>query len=76
MVLICFWIPIGIKIVICGYFWKYEFVKLIHVLYLFVIHRNQTRNVTPPNVIVNPSPTGQPFMTLVCDCIILFSFLM
>ena len=32
--------------------------------------------VTPPNVIVNPSPTGQPFMTLVCDYIILCSFLM
>ena len=73
MVLICFWIPIGVKIVICGYFWKYEFVKLIHVLYLSVIRCNQTRGVTLPNVIVNPSPAGQPFMTLVCDCMILCS---
>ena len=44
-------------------------------LYVSVVHRNQTRGVTPPNVIVKPSPAGQPFMTLVCDYIILCSFL-
>ena len=45
--------------------------KLICVSYLTIVRRHQTRGITPPNVIVNPSPAGQSFMTLVCDCIIL-----
>ena len=68
MVWICFWIPIGIKNSLKLIFLVCEFVKLICTIFI-VIHHNQTRSVTPPNVIVNPSPTGQPFMTLVCDSI-------
>ena len=68
MVWICFWIPIGIKNSLNLIFLVYEFVKLICTIFI-VIHCNQTRSVTLPNVIVNPSPAGQPFMTLVCDSI-------
>ena len=37
-----------------------------------MLSRNNTRGVTPPSVIVNPSPAGHPFMTLVCDLLIIF----
>ena len=35
---------------------------------------NNTRGVTLPSVIVNPSPTGHPLMILVCDLIFVFIY--
>ena len=39
---------------------------------------NNTRGVTPPSVIVSPSPAGHPFMILVCDlifCVHIFQYI-
>ena len=35
---------------------------------------NYTRGVSPPSVIINPSPAGHPFMTLVYDSVFVFIF--
>ena len=48
---------------------------IVHVIFLlYVIIMQLYQGCIPTQCIVNPSPTGHPFMTLVCDSIFVFIF--